>query len=227
MNRLNNILWGLVFIVLGIIFGLNALDITNINIFFDGWWTLFIIIPCFIDLFKNEDKTANVIGLLIGIALLLGCQDFISFKLIWKLMFPAMLVIIGLSIIFKDQINHKAKKEIQKLTKNINTENEYCSTFGNQSLDFSDETFEGCTLNAVFGSVDCDLRNAKIKKDTVINISAIFGGVTILVPENAKLKIVSTPIFGGVSDKRSKKNKEAKEIIYINATCLFGGVDIK
>ena len=53
MNKLSKVIWGLVLIVLGIIFGLNALEITNINVFFDGWWTLFIIVPSFIDLFKD------------------------------------------------------------------------------------------------------------------------------------------------------------------------------
>ena len=60
--KLSNILWGLVLILIGIIFGLNALDIADINIFFDGWWTLFIIVPCFIDLFKDKDKSGNIIG---------------------------------------------------------------------------------------------------------------------------------------------------------------------
>ena len=36
MKKVGNILWGLVFIVLGLIFGLNALGITDINIFFRG-----------------------------------------------------------------------------------------------------------------------------------------------------------------------------------------------
>lgn len=48
MNNLTKILWGIVFIVLGVIIGLNALDITSINVFFKGWWTLVIIIPCLI-----------------------------------------------------------------------------------------------------------------------------------------------------------------------------------
>ena len=61
MNNYSNVLWGFVLIIIGIVFGLNALDITDINIFFDGWWTLFIIIPCFIGLFKNEDKSSNII----------------------------------------------------------------------------------------------------------------------------------------------------------------------
>ena len=58
MKKAENILWGIVLIILGLIIGGNTLGITNINIFFDGWWTLFIIVPCFIGLFKDSDKTA-------------------------------------------------------------------------------------------------------------------------------------------------------------------------
>ena len=34
MNKMSNLLWGLVFIIVGVIFGLNALEITDINILF-------------------------------------------------------------------------------------------------------------------------------------------------------------------------------------------------
>lgn len=56
MKSFGNVLWGIVLIVVGLIIGGNELGITNINIFFDGWWTLFIIVPCFIGLFKEEKK---------------------------------------------------------------------------------------------------------------------------------------------------------------------------
>ena len=117
MNKIGNLLWGLVFVAVGVIFGLNALEITDINIFFDGWWTLFIIVPCFIGLFKDKDKSGNLIGFIIGLCLLLGCIDIIEFTLIWKLMIPAILVMIGLSFVFKDTLNSKIKKEIKKLNK--------------------------------------------------------------------------------------------------------------
>ena len=120
MNKISNSLWGLVLIFLGLIFGLNALDITDINIFFDGWWTLFIIVPCFIGLFKNESKTGNIIGLIIGVLLLLGSQNIINFALIWKLIIPIILIMIGLSFIFKDAFNKKVKQEIKKLNRNDN-----------------------------------------------------------------------------------------------------------
>ena len=67
MKDLGNKILGLIFIVIGIIIMLNALDVTSIDVFFDGWWTLFIIVPCFIGLFSQTDKTGNLIGLLIGV----------------------------------------------------------------------------------------------------------------------------------------------------------------
>ena len=225
MNKMSNILWGTVFIILGIIFGLNALEITNINIFFDDWWTLFIIVPCFIGLFKEEEKTGNLIGLVIGSCLLLGSLDVIAFDLLWKLLVPMILVFIGLSFLFKDAFHHKVKSEIKKL--NQEGGKEYCATFTGQDIDFSNEVFDGCSLTAVFGGVKCDLRNAIIKEDVLIHTSAIFGGITILVPSDVQVKINSTPIFGGVSDDRKVKNKEAKATIYIQATSMFGGVEIK
>lgn len=225
MTKMSNLLWGLVFILLGVIFGLNALDITNINIFFDGWWTLFIIVPCFVGLFKDEDKSSNLIGLIIGLCLLLGCQDIIEFDLIWKLMVPAILVIIGLSFIFKDILNSKLKKEINNLKKNETKE--YYACFSGQTINFNNEEFKGCSINAVFGGIKCDLKESIIKEDTVINVSSIFGGTTIYVPKNVNIKINSTPIFGGVSDERKNKTKDNEHTIYINATSIFGGVEIK
>ena len=225
MIKISNILWGLVFIVVGVIFGLNALNITDINIFFDGWWTLFIIVPCFIGLFKDEDKSSNLIGLVIGICLLLGCIDIIEFTLIWKLMVPAILVMIGLSFIFKDTLNSKIKKEIKKLNKTETKE--YCSCFSGQTIDFNDEEFKGCTISAIFGGVKCDLKNAIIKNDVVINATSIFGGITIYVPEGVNVKISATSIFGGVSDERKNKTKNNEYTIYINTTSIFGGIEIK
>ena len=225
---MKNMLWGIVLIAVGIVLGLNALDITTIDLFFDGWWTLFIIVPCFIGLFKEREKTGNIIGLLIGIALLLACQDILNFEIIWKLAFPAILVIIGLSLIFKDTINSEVNKEIKKLNENKTKDGGYCATFSGQNLNFDGEKFSGTDLTAVFGGIKCDLRNAIIEDDVVINVSSIFGGTEIYIPEDVKVKVKSTSIFGGVDEKKKNKIESAEaHTIYINATCLFGGAEIK
>ena len=144
------------------------LEIVDIDLFFDGWWTLFIIIPCFIDLFGNNSKVGDMIGILIGVLLLLAAQDLIDFVLIWKLAFPAALVVIGLSFVFKNAFASKVNEKIREINNSNLESKEFSAVFTGQNFNFGDAKFEGATLNAVFGGIDVQLKDAKIKKDCVI-----------------------------------------------------------
>lgn len=228
MKNISSILWGVVLVIAGVFLALDAFEIINFSIFFDGWWTLFIIIPCFAGLFDSkESKTGDIIGIIIGVLLLLSCQDVIDFSIVWKLIIPIILITIGISFIFKNTLRNGINKKIKEINKNNkNNKQEYTATFSGQKLDFANEKFEGCTLSAVFGGIDLDLTHTDIKEDIVINASAIFGGINIFVPKDVNVKINSNSIFGGVSDK-NKNDKANKVTVYINATCLFGGVEVK
>lgn len=227
MKNLGAIIWGLVIISVGLALGGNALGIINVNIFFDGWWTLFIIVPCFAGLFSDKEKTGNIIGLTIGILLLLACRGLFDFGLIWKLLFPIIIVAIGLSIIIKSVCDKDVNESIKKLNSNISSEEGYSATFAGQDVNFNGEVFKGTNLNAVFGGVKLDLRNAIIEEDVVINATSVFGGIEIFVPNNVKVKVKSNSIFGGVSNKRTAEDLNATHTIYVNATGMFGGVDVK
>ena len=72
-----------------------------------------------------------------------------------------------------------------------------------------------------------DLRKAIIKEDAVINASAIFGGVEILVPDDVIVVTKSNSFFGSVSNKTNNDPKKGAHTIYVNGTGLFGGVEIK
>ena len=227
MEKLNRILWGLVFIVLGIVIALNALDIINFNIFFNGWWTFIIIIPCFIGLFDGtkEGKLGNIIGVLVGVVLLLVAQGLLRFDIVFKLFIPAVLVIIGLYLLFGNVFRSKVTDKLRELKKESGNGEAICATFSEQFVTKNDEKFENATVDAVFGSVVLDLSKAKIKDEAVITASAIFGGIDIIVPKDVEVKIKSTPIFGGVSN--TTKTKDAKKVIYIDALALFGSVEVK
>ncbi len=228
MKKSTGALWGIVLVALGIVFGLNALDITDINIFFDGWWTLFIIVPCAIGLFTEREKTGNLIGIIIGVVLLLACQDVLRFDLVGKLIVPVALVAIGATMVIKYFFGGKTKAEIKLVNeKNGNVKEEYYSTFSGQNVSYAGKEFKGTTLSAVFGGIKCDLTGAVINDDVVINASAVFGGVDIIVPKDYNVKIESNSIFGGVSEKRGFVSVANAPTVYINATCIFGGVDVK
>jgi len=228
MKKISSVIWGIVLIVAGVIFALNALDITDLQIFFDGWWTLFIIIPCTVGLFTEREKTGNIIGIVIGVFLLLCCQDILSFSLFWKLILPIMIVILGLKLIISGLLGNKAHQILEDVKQRDGKTQTGSAIFSGCDLNYDGEVFEGVELSAVFGGVKCDLTNAIIEKDCAIQLTAVFGGVDVLVPDHVNVKISSNCIFGGISNKTSKTSMiEGAPTIYISGTCMFGGADIK
>lgn len=225
MKNNKSIIWGVILVMVGVIYGLNSLNIVDINLFFPGWWTLFIIVPCVIGLVTDGDKTGNIIGVIIGVLLFLGANDIIDYDLIWKLIFPLIIIVVGLSLIFKDRFNSKITKRIEDIADNKN--NGVTAVFSGEDVSFNNRVFTGINLTSIFGGIKCDLRGAKIKKDVVINAYSFFGGTDILVDDNVKIAVSSTSIFGGVDNKKKNNDSTSDITIYVNAICIFGGIDIK
>ena len=82
-------------------------------------------------------------------------------------------------------------------------------------------------MNAIFGGACLDLRNAAMSGNIELVATAVFGGIDILVPANVRVMVNSVPIFGGVSNKAANPVGDIKAVLHINATCMFGGIDIK
>lgn len=217
---------GFLLIFIGLILGLNAFGITNINLFFSGWWTLFIIITSLVGLINDKEKTSSLIFLIIGVWLFLAERDLIEYELLIKLLLPVILISIGLLLVFKDVLSINGK-EIKKINANNKESNNYIAVFGSQDLKFEDEKVENLDLKSLFGGIKLDLRDAKIEKDIVINTLSVFGGIDIYVPDDVKVKVSSTPFFGGVEVKRGKQSSKKGITIYLNSVCIFGGVDVK
>ena len=228
-SKLGNVLWGLAFIVAGLGVAGDVSGLWNFRLFFNGWWTLFIIVPCLISMVQNGVNTGNIIGLVIGTLLLVDAQNIIPRNLVGKMIFPIILVLIGLSIIFKDN-NGKPNSYKNKVHQTNTSGNGFINAVGifwGSKMRPTNEKVTGATATAIFGGVDLDLRNAIIDEDIVITSTAIFGGIDIFLPSNVNVKVSSLPIFGGVDDKSIHTAAENAPTIYINATCVFGGMDIK
>lgn len=222
MKKLNRVIWGIVLAAVGVLFALNALEITKIDIFFDGWWTLFILIPCFVGLFTEREKTGNIIGILVGVFLLLCSRDILDFSMVWKLLLPAIIFIIGIKMVFGAFFDKKPE------TMPAIPENGpviASAIFGGRDLNYDGQVFEGGNVTAIFGGVDCNLKKAVIEKDCCIQATAIFGGIDILVPANVNVVVNSVSIFGGFSNETSAQPDVPT--IYIKGFSMFGGVDIK
>ncbi len=246
-NRIGNVLWGLAFILIGVGFLGNVLWGWDFELFFSGWWTLFIIVPCGISIVQRGPRLGNMIGICIGVLLLLSERYHMDY--FDDLIVPAIFIIIGVSFIFRDNRWNKSDNNTNTYASNTtysdnanqDTKRTYSKDHryqngdvGGQStvilssrvIDFSNQLFRGITLNSVLGSITLDLRNAEIKDGAFIDIAAVLGGVDIVVPLDVEVRVQQVPILGGVSNK-PVSGSVVTTIIYVSATCILGGVVIK
>lgn len=236
---------GLIFIILGILYAGSALNIFTFSIFFPGFWTLFIIVPCFYGLFrKGEDKTSYMIGLIIGICLLINAQDISLHINFWPLLLAIICIVIGVRLVFpkKSKSTFRFSYNSSDKTANINgtdfdnnyhkSESGYINVsalFSGKEIRLDNEIFHGGDLGAVFGGVDLDLRNAIITEDVTINVNAIFGGIDLYVPSNVKVVANDpTTLFGGIDIASSFRGNpgDIAPTVYLKGSCIFGGIDI-
>lgn len=219
MKSTKKILWGIALVAVGILIILNVCGMLEFEIFFDGWWTLFIIVPCAISLFTDNDKTDSLCGIIIGVTLLLCCQDVIK----WKLALPIAVIIVGLRIIFSGFFGEKDRDDRKRIPHGSGE----TAIFAGSELNYDGREFNGADLTAVFGGIECDLRNAIIKNDCTINAAAIFGGVDIFLPDGISIDVKSNSIFGGIARKKNLSPNTDGVTVHINGNCVFGGIDLK
>lgn len=230
-NKISNIIWGLVLVFIGVGIAGDILDMWKFTVFFPGWWTLFIIIPCLVSMIRGGVNVGNSMGMIIGLLFLLSSNVELDFD-VWKLIIPAVLIMVGLSIIFrgafKRTIHYEPKfnQDGQQTYSSAAQKGEYSAIFSSNRIRIT-EPFEGANISAIFGAVSLDLRDAIISGDAVIDATAVFGGIDIFVPSGVSVKVNNVPIFGGVSNKAGRQYTPGSPVIYLNSTCMFGGIDIK
>ncbi len=221
---MKKIIMGVLLILAGVLIALNKLDILSINIFFKGWWTLFLIIPSVIDLInKKGDSTLSIIILLVGVTMLLTTREIISPDIISALFIPVILVIVGISII----IGYISKPNITLKDIKHTKEGTITSVFSdNKTILTSEDKFKQMKLESVFGGITLDLNDATLVKESYIEGISIFSSITVVVPKDVNVVIKSNNIFGSVTTKiRNSSNN--KKTLYVDGTTLFGGIEIK
>ncbi len=225
MKQNNKVIWGSALVVCGIAW--IVCICLHINILFNGWWTLFIIVPSICTLLGNSDKTGPAIGLGVGVLLLLAEQNVIDWDMFWKIGLAVLVIALGLGMIFgnrRKSTDIPTVKTLNRDGKNIRVVN---ATFGEQNLNFGGEVFEGADVNASFASVHLDLHGATINEDMEIHVDLKFSGLVIYAPSDLLVKVTAGSTFGGVDDKRRVVITDHTHTLYISGSCVFSGIEIK
>ena len=217
-------IWGLLFIVVGIGFAGNSFGLWHFHLFFKGWWAFFIILPCLVSIIQKGANTGNVLGLCLGIALFLGSRGFLDFSIVRRLIVPVVFVVIGVSLLLGGSRRRLQDREGQSYG---DSGREASAVFGEERAGFDGQVYSGGPARAIFGNACLDLRRAVISQDAQVDATAVFGSVEILAPDNVTVKVLTTPVFGSVANRAAAPARMPSYTLYINATCVFGGITIQ
>lgn len=211
---------GIVLVLFGVCWGGNAVGLWDFDLFFEGWWSLFFIVLPIYGMMRHGVKWFDVCILLFGVIALLSSVGIIDWMKIRLLFFPALLVFIGLSVIFSIFKRKPSEKLGRESASKVN------AVFGANRKRLDGQVYEGGCVDAEFGGVELDLRNAVIEQDIAMNVSAVFGGVKIWFPPNVRVIVDNSSVLGGVKNNVRENNAYNVPTVRLRCCAIFGGIEL-
>ena len=224
MKKESYVVWGFILVIVGLILSLNVLGLTNVDILFPGWWTLLIIIPSCIGVYKDKNKLPSLVCLIIGVILLLASLEVFSFDLVLKLIIPVLILCVGVKLLFRGISLKPGDEKIRKDSKRRKS-SDYISTFSTLFYEHSG-LLDSSDVKNVFGSIDVDYKRCEIDGDAVITINSAFGNSRISLPNNVKVIIKTSSVLGTINNNHKNSDKSDK-VIYVYANAIFGSINIE
>ncbi len=210
---------GLGIVLLGGLLLFETLDITGFDNLLATWWPLFVI-GAGILVFLNDVKSYFWALLLVGFGILyqLDVFDVINFNP-WQLFWPAIIIVVGLSIIFRQARGTAA-------VASGDSDDVSAILGGADHINKSDD-YKGGRITTIMGGVKLDLRKSSIKKEATLDIFSLMGGVELWVPENVVVKSKAAVILGGIENKAQSAEAKDAPVLYITGEIVMSGVEIK
>ena len=81
---------------------------------FDGWWTVFIIVPCLMGLINGDggSRTGSLIGLCLGVLLLCCARGWVKWSMFAPTLLAGVLVAIGIGLIIGDDGRRRIRQNM-------------------------------------------------------------------------------------------------------------------
>src|SRR5687768_6190171 len=220
-----HLVFGLVVMVIGILFTLDNLNIMDGGLYLSRYWPTGLIAIGAAKMLESRQRGSGVMsGALFAAAgtwLLLHNLELIeaSFLDFW----PVLLVIAGVMIVWQGMhvgrvrpagADHDSVISAIAVLSGINR--------GSRS-----SSFRGGELTAFMGACEIDLRQASIDGEAVIDVFAMWGGVEIQVPDDWRVIGHVTPLLGGFDDKTRPPQSASAHTLIVRGVVIMGGVEIK
>ncbi len=212
-----------------------------------SWQMLLIAIGLFIGFRKGFREGGWFVPILIGGAFL--ANDYILNGDLRRHIWPLILILIGALFIFRPRGKHcrpwQKKNQGTPSAEGVEAETitpvseatfskedviDSVNIFGGSKKVILSKNFKGGEVVNIFGGCEVDLTQADMTTQAELEITAIFGGATLIVPSNWAVQTGGTvTIFGGIGDKRkiTTLTESTAKTLVLKGTMVFGGIEIK
>jgi predicted membrane protein len=190
-------------------------------------WQMLLIAIGVVSLIGSDNKTPGIVLISVGGFFLipeLFTNFFRSFNFFW----PALFIVIGVVLL----LNSKRLSAVSSYKGESKADIiDIVNIFSGAERQLITDNFKGGKITAIFGGGEVNLTRCSLAPgDNVIEITCIFGGTTIIVPENWNVILEVTPILGGFSDNRKiigDVMRDNTRTLAVRGTVIFGGGEIK
>jgi predicted membrane protein len=224
----NRVIVGVVLVMLGFFLVLRNMDILphSINHIIFSWQMLLVTVGLVITLSSGGNRTAGIILMAIGGFFLVGeiFNDIYNVNMFW----PSIFIIVGIVFILS-----KRKGWNSVHTGPISSDDfiDYVHIFSGGERQIVSENFRGGKITAIFGGSEIDLTKAKLAPGAQeLEIACVFGGATIIVPDDWNVRIDVVPVLGGFGDSRKLhpgRTIDMSRQLILKGAVVFGGGEVK
>jgi len=229
-HNLFRVVLALVFVAFGLVALGNNLGWWNIDDLFLDWWPMILVLIGLVTIFAPGGSWGGGIFLIfLGVIFLLHSHGIYDIsKLIW----PALLMMVGVMIWPRRKHSGDCKDGKENNSShyrdtnathvfNINT------IFGPRKELIKDDRLSGGHATAAFGVLELDLRQTNPKENAYIEVTAVFGSISVMVPRDWKVVKLGGPVLGNVNDKRENVASDGfTKTVTIEMNAVFGHVDL-
>ena len=188
-------------------------------------WQMLLIVIGIISISRKNNFVPGVILIAIGSYFLI--PEFTNTpEMFSKFFWGGILMLLGVMIIFRTMTYRGANHP--RVDGDSQDYIDEVAIFGGSEKRLTTKNFRGGRITSIFGGSTLDFSDSRLSEGvSELDVMSVFGGFKLVVPVDWTIKIETTSIMGGVSDKRSKYNDDASgKLLIIKGMSIFGGGEI-